>query len=375
MTGRSRSFRCKLALWLIVVLTTTGVAQSKDLLTEAREWRQRDGLVAARDKLLTAVMREDSSRGTFERKIWKTNADKSYVWPDAAERCTPAERARTGIFVVLGYRQHSGRAQRLVRDVVKRLQADGWNAHLIELPEWSLPSEDIKQIHETMRRELPRVDRAILVGFSKGGWDWINWFHGPAAKLPLQQRDKIRLLVDFAAILRGSSVAGWAADHHGTEASLMRLLLVARFGAKGATPLFLRRLAHDPWDAERPRLLRAVARRLSTIEYVAIPEGRDGYTHTNGFFAWVNRSATRAQPSMGPNDGMAESAAQLLPSGERVPKWVVRVAGSHALLDGRYINGNLVSRRYRSSGPARWTAGEELMDDLLRALPRSAIGW
>ena len=363
---------------VIALLSGAGAlrgAESPDLLIAAREWRQRDGVVAARDQLLTALVRRDSHGGALEKRIWKTNADKSYVWPDAAERCTGEERGRTGIFVVLGYRQRSGRAQRIVRGVVDRLQADGWSAHLIELPEWSVPAEDARHIHAHVRAALPRVDRAILVGFSKGGWDWIHWFHGPAAELPLQERRKIHLMVDFAAILRGSSIADWAGRHRGREASVMRMIMWARFGTKGARTRFLRDLARDPWADGRRRSLRAVAPHLSTIQYVVLPEGRDGYTRAHAFFAWVNRNATRLQRSMGPNDGMAESAAQILPPFERVPQSIVRVAGSHALLDGRYVNGGVVSQRYRRRSAARWRAGEELMDDLLRALPRSAIGW
>ncbi len=346
-----------------------------DLLEEAREWRQRSGVVAARDRLLLEVMREDSDRGAFEQRIWKTNADKSYVFADAAQHCTLAQRARTGIFVVLGYRQRTGKSQRVVRDVVRRLRAQGWNAQLIQMPEWSFPKNDAQHIDAAVRAELPHVDRAILVGFSKGGWDWINWLHGPAASLPPHERDKLRLLVNFAAVLRGSNVADWAAYDRGAEASMMRLMMWVRFGAKGATSVFLRQLAHDPWESRDVRPLRAVAPRVSTIEYVAIPEGRDGFTHVNGLFGWINRNSTRAQKTIGPSDGMAECAAEILPRSERLRQWIVRVKGSHALLDGRYVNGSLVSRTYRRRDASQWTSGEEQMDDFMRALPRSAVGW
>jgi hypothetical protein len=53
----------------------------------------------------------------------------------------------------------------------------------------------------------------------------------------------------------------------------------------------------------------------------------------------------------------------------------VRIKGSHALLDGHYLNGGAVCRRYHAKGDERWKGGEELMDDFLRALPKSALGW
>ena len=121
--------------------------------------------------------------------------------------------------------------------------------------------------------------------------------------------------------------------------------------------------------------LRSVAPQLHTIQFVALPEGRDGQTHANGFFDWTSFSAGHWQRWMGPCDGMSESAAQLLPPRENVPTWIVRVKGSHALLDGRYLNGGIVSRAYKAKGRDRWHGGEEVMDDLMRALPRSTIGW
>lgn len=355
---------------------TTGT----DLVTQARQWRQSFGLAGARDKLLAAVARGDSSNGAFEQRVWATNGDKARMWPDAVARSSPAEKARTGIFIVLGYRQHSGRSQRIVRHAARRLQETGWHAQLIDVPEWSASAaDDVAAIDRVVARELPAVDRAILVGFSKGGWDWINWFHGPAANLPAEQRAKIRLLVNFAAILRGSAIAGWAANDHGMDATFFRSIMLVRFGSRGATPRYLRSLAEDPFGSTASResrpLLRSIAPELRTIEYVALPEGADGLPHGNGFFHWVSHRATERQRWMGPCDGMAESAAQLLPRWEGIPAWVVRVKGSHALLDGRYLDGGIVSARYQARGADQWKGGEQLMDDFLRALPRSAVGW
>jgi hypothetical protein len=347
-----------------------------DLLTQARIWRQRLGLAGARDKLLDALPQEDSSKGDFERRIWATNADKARVWPNAAVQCSADERSRTGIFIVLGYRQRTGRSQRVVRHVANKLQENGWHAQRIDVPEWSASAaDDVAAIDKTITRELPKVDRAILVGFSKGGWDWINWFHGPAMNLPAKERAKIRLLVDFAAILRGSAIAGWAADDHGLDATFFRSIMFVRFGTKGATPQYLRSLSKDPWSRQDPPSLRAVAPHMRAIEYVAVAEGADGYPHTNGFFHWVSQRSTEKQRWMGPVDGMAESAAELLPPSEKIPAWVVRIKGSHALLDGHYLNGGAVSRRYHTKGDEKWKGGEEMMDDFLRALPKSALGW
>jgi hypothetical protein len=175
--------------------------------------------------------------------------------------------------------------------------------------------------------------------------------------------------------LRGSTVAGWAARDHGIEAGLFRFIMWVRFGSKGASTAWLRSLATDPWTLPNGKPLRSIAPRLRTIQFVALPEGIDGQTHVNGFFDWTGYSSTHCQNWIGPCDGMCESAAQLLPPRENVSKWIVRVKGSHALLDGRYLNGGVVSRQYQTGGRSWWHGGDEVMDDLLRALPRSTIGW
>ena len=360
----------------IFVHIASAETNGPDLLTEARSWRQQYGLAGARDKLLVSLLREDSSKGEFEHRVWATNADKERVWSGSAAQCSAAERSRTGIFIVLGYRQRTGRSQRVVRYVANKLRENGWHAKLIDMPEWSSsPADDVAAIDQTITNELPEVDRAVLVGFSKGGWDWINWFHGPAMNLPAEEREKIRLLVDFAAILRGSAIAGWAANDHGLDATLFRSIMLVRFGAKGATPRYLRSLSKDPWNQKNSPSLRAVAPQLRAIEYVAVAEGADGYPHANGFFHWVSQRSTQRQRWMGPVDGMAESAAELLPPGEKIPTWIVRVKGSHALLDGHYLNGGAVCRRNHAKGDEKWKGGEELMDDFLRALPKSVLGW
>jgi len=46
-----------------------------------------------------------------------------------------------------------------------------------------------------------------------------------------------------------------------------------------------------------------------------------------------------------------------------------------AVVDGHYLNGGTVCRRYKAKGDEKWKGGEELMDDFLRAVPKSALGW
>jgi hypothetical protein len=60
----------------------------------------------------------------------------------------------------------------------------------------------------------------------------------------------------------------------------------------------------------------------------------------------------------------------VLPASAEMPQHIIRVLGSHTLLDGRYLNGGTVSKTYQSSGWGGYRGGEEMLDDLLRAIPR-----
>ena len=72
-----------------------------------------------------------------------------------------------------------------------------------------------------------------------------------------------------------------------------------------------------------------------------------------------------------------DSAAQILPVEAATPQSIVRVFGSHSVLDSRYPNGSRVACDYRldARGDAHWKSGRELLDDLLRALPARLAGW
>ena len=74
------------------------VPDPDDLLFQARTWRTEHGMAKARDDLTEALGKLDSGKGEFERRLWRTNADKSLTFPDSLSGLSLAERHRTGIF-------------------------------------------------------------------------------------------------------------------------------------------------------------------------------------------------------------------------------------------------------------------------------------
>ena len=168
----------------------------------------------------------------------------------------------------------------------------------------------------------------------------------------------------------------FVAAAHSVSARALRLSWRLRDQAEAASILAeVRSLAPDPW-AEQPHLsLRRIAPNLRAVCFSVLPDGPDGHPSTDLKFRLLSRLASRDNPSIGPGDGLVESAAQILPPQARTPQQIVRVFGSHALLDGHFANGTPVAPLYSSSSASRWLAGRQLMDVLLRALPRSTAGW
>jgi hypothetical protein len=353
----------------------TELPPTGDLVAEARDWRQNHGLVEARERLDARLLEIDARDGWFEKRIWTTNADKSHVYPDSLATLEPERRSEVGIFLMLGFRQTGKKSPAIVARVADHLKEQGWRAALIGVPNRGTAAENALLIQRFVEAELPKVKRAVLVGFSKGGYELLEWMKNHGEELPEEERKKVHLVVNFAGALRGSAVAAWGARDANLAAEVFRGLLAVQAldGADGCRDL--QSIAGDPWheaDGWKPR---SVLPRVRAIQYVVLPEGPDGQTQRNVLFSTIGKLAEKHfEGKTGPQDGLVESAAQVYPEKARVPQWIVRVRGSHATLDGFYANGAMVSRDYARGGEARLHSGRELMDDLLRALPRRTLG-
>jgi hypothetical protein len=234
--------------------------------------------------------------------------------------------------------------------------------------------QDADRLRDFLATRLPRVDRAIVVGFSKGATDLVEFWLDDAHSLPAMELRKIRLWVNFAGALRGSEVARWLATDPGPRAALIRALVNLKSGSPQARFDDLASIANDPWRAKPRTLPSHRARNLLVINVAVLPEGRDGWSDRDPLFEFLGRQAALGPQVISPCDGLVESAAAILPPHTGLRQWIVRIRGSHALLDGHYPNGAPVAPGYAEGGTARRKSGAKLMDDFLRALPQSALG-
>ena len=343
---------------------------SQDLILQARQWRREQGMTAARDKLVASLGGLDAGRGYMEKRLWRTNAHKTFTYPDSLASLPQKVRRRTGIFFLMGLQSNAQESELVIRNVEAYLTKQGWHAHLVPVPMHGTTQEDALIIQETLAKHLPHLDRAMIVGFSKGGLDWMYWFAEQGHKLPAKERAKIRLLVTFSGTLRGSAVARWLTDAWGPVALSTRYFL--RLCRKDGREMLadVKSIREDPWAGPHPPKMRALTPHLRMVSLVAIPEGPRGRTEVHPGFGILSFIASEHWRWIGPLDGMTETASQVLPEQAGVRQHIVRVLGSHALLDGRYLNGGIVSKSFLKRDCAAWQGGEELLDDLMRALPR-----
>ena len=259
-----------------------------------------------------------------------------------------------------------------MRHVEAELKKRGWHAVLVEVPPHRKPAQDAAAIQTLLARDLPHLDRAVLVGFSKGGLDLMSWFANEAPKLPAEQRQKIRLMVNFAGVLRGAVVGDWVTKARGPVAGSMRAYLRNAEDEGGSVWEEVAAVAEDPWSrpsSEQPQL-RRFAPAMRVVNVVPVPEGKQGIPAAAYRASWLSWFVTSQWRWIGPFDGIAESASHVLPPSAGMPQHIIRVLGSHTLLNGRYVNGGTVSKTYQSSSRGGYRGGAEMLDDLLRAIPR-----
>lgn len=346
---------------------------SKDLVEQSRQWRRERGMAAARDELKVALAKLDEGGGYIEQRLLRANADKEFKFPDSLASFSKAQRKRTGIFFLLGFHTENDISEKIVEHVEESLCSQGWAAKLVRVPPHRTVCEEAVIVEATLEKELRQVDRAIVVGFSKGGLSWMQWLAQEAHQLPKAERKKIRLMLTFAGVLRGSAVASWVARGGVPFAATTRGFIRAFDSQADEVLKDVQSICDDPWRGGGMQTLRTQAPGMKLVSLVAIPEGRDGFTHVHRGFQLLSRLVALQWRWLGPLDGMTESASQVLPHDAGIPQHIVRVLGSHAVLDGHYLNGAAVSQAFLRKDENAWQGGEELLDDLLRALPRAWV--
>jgi len=344
-----------------------------DLLQKSRQWTVKHGRSESRDRLTKALTKQDQSNGFIERRLLKTNKEKNYIYPKSLATMPLAERKRTGVYFVLGFNQDKGRSPPIIRETVEHMQKQGFRARFIDVASRQTAQNDAKVIAKALAKELPKVDRAMLLGFSRGGTDLVHFWLGPAHDLPAKELSKIHLWANFAGVLRGSEVARWGAMGTDPLAWGFRAFLNWREAAPRTSAEDLASIGFDQWRYPSRGFPESVRKKITVVNFVSIPDGEDGWPVDDKHFKLLASTAADQERVIGPCDGLVETAAAILPPHTGIRQWIVRVKGSHSLLGGNYMNGNPVSPLYHQGQRNRLQSGCQLLDDFLRAVPKSVM--
>jgi hypothetical protein len=362
-----------------VVLTSCQVAkpappkiapQPDDLLYRGRDWREQEGMASATGKVAEELAKLDASKGMLEKRVARTNRDRSFVYSDSFAAMPRSARKRTGLYLVLGFRQNTGEAAETLNHIAAQLREEGWEAQVVPLDEWGSPDHHAKAIERFLRGNLHKVDRAVMVGFSMGATSWVRWMTNHSRGWPASERRKFRLGVFFAGSFRGAAVAHWGSDGRGLLAALFRAKLADLDDGNGEALASVGYAKEDIWADEKIPALQSMFPGFTTVNYVTIPDGSDGLVARQRNLRKIAGPISRSLPWIGPFDGMVESGSQVLPPTDDTPQWIVRVYASHGITEGRYFTGGEVSEEHGQVKGARPLAAEDMVGDLLRAMPR-----
>ena len=243
--------------------------------------------------MAVALPRVDAGGGGFERRVLAAAADVRLVPPDSVAALPMSMRGRIGVFLVLGYLHEHSHAKRLIDRAIAELHRLGYRAAILDVAPRQPVAADADRLLDGIRRELEHVDRAILVGFSKGACA-ISWMLlESAGELTRRQRAKIGAVITVAGVVRGSCFARWMGDRETPDTLALKLLINLKSRAPVARFDDLRSLRADPWAARPRGSLGQAFPGLTWISYAVLPDGPDGHVRSHALFGCISRAAGR----------------------------------------------------------------------------------
>lgn len=354
-----------------------GASVGSALLAEVRETTRREGLAAARERLVEGLVARDGSRGELGRRVMATTRDASLVLPDSLAAMPTARRGRTAIAIVPGTRATNpngrDRTRECLRGAAEASREMGFATWFVETEPRGSVEENAVLVADRMREAFEQSDAVVLVMLSKGAHDVIRYLREDGVGLPAEQRRKLVVVLSLAGTVQGSVVADWMAHSPRPLPSATRRWL--RLSGQGGAIDMLEEVARSPWQDGAASLVADRFPNLRWIGIAMVPDGDDGRISERLWSPWVRRRVERTMPYYSPSDGLVESAASVLPDSVALPQWIVVGYGSHAMPNGFYPDGGRIAPRTTRPGreKLRPESGGEIMSAYLRAMPQSLL--
>ncbi len=355
---------------------TSGVPDCA-LLTEVRTITREQGLADAKERVIAGLQERDGSSGALTKRVERTTANPKLVLPDSLAALPSSRRERIALVIIPGTkvagRHRPDRTRECLRGAATVAREMGFSTWFVDTEARGEVDENAAKIAVQVRGAFFQTDRVILVMLSKGAHDVIRYLQEDGLALPAEQRRKLVVALSLAGTVQGSVVADWMAHSSRPFPVLTRQWLRVS-GQKSALDM-LESISRSPWRGDLPMRLDSGFPHLTWIGIAMVPDGADGRITERLWLPPVRREIERTAPWYSPNDGLVESAAEILPDSVKLPEWVVIGYGSHAMPNGSYSDGSRIAPQTTRPGveKLRPESGGEIMSAYLRALPTSLL--
>lgn len=345
-----------------------------DLLKYSRLVSQHNGLAVARDMLVEKIRLKDASQGVFQHRIIETTKDENLVYSDSLFTIPAEQRKDIGIYLVLGIGGENNLSSALIKSAANKLKSMGFQAEMLMVDPELGSDHNALMLKDMLSERIPKLKKVVLVAASKGVADFITYFLNYGDSLSLQDREKVKLMVSLAGVIRPSFVAKFLRKSYSPVALFVgaALTLTGRSNEK----IGIESLSKNPWKNHDYSSIKTNFPNLKWLSMPAIPEGLEGVTHRSLWESFLktptyNYNDDKASPM----DGLVESAASILPPGTNLTEYIVPIYGPHTIALGYYTPTLKVAPKaqHNIDDTVVPEAGAEMLSAIFRALPLHLI--
>lgn len=361
-----------IGVFSFLLFQSISVTPETDPLYLARDLVLEKGMKAARDELPRLLFEVDSSRGDAAKRL-EAIVDEPGPLSDSMIRMTQPERHKVVFAFINGLAQ--GPKSRPTLATIRELRTHGYRAYY--LPSDAHGSEMVngEYIASWLSHLKENYDHLIVVAGSKGTRDLLRALIDRRTQLSPYVIQRLRVVVSFSGIIRESIPARWFLKSRSMMARLMRTILFFPGLGKLRKQESLRLIQSDPWTHYKPWDFEVAA--LPTwINFVALPEGSDGFPKTPWPLKRSERTMLKEGYVFGPHDGLVEVAGQVLPPALGFRQWILPVVGDHSFQRGSLLNGRqLIPDQFEDETDELFAlkTGALMADRILRFIPHHLL--
>lgn len=344
-----------------------------DLLKYARHVAYHNGLAVSRDVFVNLIRDKDASKGEMRKRIIETTRDIHRTYPDSLATIPQDQRQDIGVYLVLGIGGEKSKNAALIQRAAEELRRMGFASEMLRVDAELGSDYNAVMLKRMLAQRLPRLKKVVLVAASKGVADFITFFLNHGESLPLQEREKVKLMVSLAGVIRPSFVANYVMESKGLIPRFVKTTLTVT--GRSETKEGISSLAEDPWQGHDPKTVQRLFPNMKWLSMPAVPEGLDGVTHRSLWEGFLKTPSYRFAEEASPMDGLVESAASVLPPDTGLQELIVPIYGPHAMALGYYTSNLKVAPVAHRNTVDKVVpeAGAEMLSAIFRALPTSLV--